>query len=48
MNIVILGTGMVGSAMVRDLAQEKNFILHAVDVNQKNLKMRYLQKVQIQ
>lgn len=34
MNITILGAGMVGSAMAKDLAQEPEFDVVAVDINQ--------------
>ena len=37
MKIVVLGTGMVGSAIAKDLAQEPKFNVTAVDVNQQAL-----------
>ncbi len=33
MNITVLGAGLVGSAMVKDLAQEDDFCVTVVDVN---------------
>lgn len=37
MRIIVLGAGMVGGAIAKDLAQEKNFKVTAVDLNQKAL-----------
>ena len=33
MNITVLGAGLVGSAIIKDLAQEADFRVHVVDVN---------------
>ena len=37
MNITVLGTGLVGNAIVKDLAREENFSVKAVDINQQAL-----------
>ena len=37
MNIVVLGAGMVGSAIIKDLAQESDHTVTAVDINQSAL-----------
>jgi saccharopine dehydrogenase-like NADP-dependent oxidoreductase len=37
MRITVLGAGLVGSAIVKDLAQEKDFSVTAVDMNQQAL-----------
>ena len=38
MNITVLGTGLVGNAIVKDLAFEESFSVKAVDINQQALK----------
>jgi lysine 6-dehydrogenase len=46
MRIIVLGTGLVGGAMVRDLATDKDFEITAVDAEQANLnKLKNLTKV---
>jgi len=46
MRIIVLGTGLVGGAMVEDLATEKDFEITAVDADQANLdKLKNVAKV---
>lgn len=46
MRIIVLGTGLVGGAMVKDLATDKDFEIIAVDADQTNLdKLKNIAKV---
>lgn len=47
MKIIVLGAGLVGSAIVKDLAREDEYDVLAVDINQSALDKNLIKSLQL-
>lgn len=47
MKIIVLGAGLVGSAIVKDLAREDEYDILAVDINQSALDKNLIKSLQL-